>query len=85
MGLYSYVVLENLRYFLSPYNTSKPLWFGHKYKTDVKAGYFSGGAGIVYQINQYYYRGWMIFFEIEFISSGYVLSKEATKRFVTEG
>nr|CAH0107413.1 unnamed protein product [Daphnia galeata] len=56
----TYVVLENLRYFLSPYNTSKPLWFGHKYKTDVKAGYFSGGAG-------------------------YVLSKEATKRFVTEG
>ena len=46
MGLYSYAVLENLRYFLSPYNTSKPLWFGHKYKTDVKAGYFSGGAGI---------------------------------------
>ncbi|XP_046454590.1 glycoprotein-N-acetylgalactosamine 3-beta-galactosyltransferase 1-like isoform X2 [Daphnia pulex] len=56
----TYVVLENLRYFLTPYNTSKPLWFGHKYKSDVKSGYFSGGAG-------------------------YVLSKEATRRFVKDG
>jgi glycoprotein-N-acetylgalactosamine 3-beta-galactosyltransferase len=45
--MYRYVVLENLRYFLTPYNTSKPLWFGHKYKSDVKSGYFSGGAGII--------------------------------------
>ncbi|XP_046454474.1 glycoprotein-N-acetylgalactosamine 3-beta-galactosyltransferase 1-like [Daphnia pulex] len=56
----TYAILENLRYFLSSYNTSKPLWFGHKFKTIVKQGYFSGGAG-------------------------YVLSKEATRRFVEEG
>ncbi|XP_057381630.1 glycoprotein-N-acetylgalactosamine 3-beta-galactosyltransferase 1-like [Daphnia carinata] len=56
----TYVVVENLRYFLSPYNTSKALWFGHKYKAIVETGYFSGGAG-------------------------YVLSKEATRRFVEEG
>ena len=35
-----------MRYFLSPFNTSYPLWFGHKFKTIVKQGYFSGGAGI---------------------------------------
>jgi glycoprotein-N-acetylgalactosamine 3-beta-galactosyltransferase len=37
--------MENMRYFLSSYNTSEPLWFGHKFKTIVKQGYFSGGAG----------------------------------------
>nr|CAH0107414.1 unnamed protein product [Daphnia galeata] len=56
----TYVIVENLRYFLSAFNTSQPLWFGHKYKTNVTAGFHSGGAG-------------------------YVLSKEATKRFVEEG
>lgn len=42
---YSYVVLENLRYMLSPYNASEPIAFGHKFKPFVKQGYFSGGAG----------------------------------------
>lgn len=56
----TYVIVENLRYFLSAFNTSKPLWFGHKFKAIVKSGYFSGGAG-------------------------YVLSREATRRFVKEG
>ncbi|XP_046455013.1 glycoprotein-N-acetylgalactosamine 3-beta-galactosyltransferase 1-like [Daphnia pulex] len=56
----TYLIVENLRYFLSAFNTSKPLWFGHKFKVIVKSGYFSGGAG-------------------------YVLSKEATRRFVEEG
>lgn len=56
----TYVILENLRYMLSSYNSSDPIAFGHKFKPFVKQGYFSGGAG-------------------------YVLSKEATKRFVEEG
>ncbi|XP_057380449.1 glycoprotein-N-acetylgalactosamine 3-beta-galactosyltransferase 1-like [Daphnia carinata] len=56
----TYVVLENLRYMLSSYNSSDPIAFGHKFKPYVKQGYFSGGAG-------------------------YVLSKEATKRFVEKG
>jgi hypothetical protein len=40
-----YIIVENLRYFLSGFNTSKPMWFGHKFKALVKNGYFSGGAG----------------------------------------
>jgi len=56
----TYVIVENLRYMLSPYNSSEPMWFGEKFKTFVKQGYFSGGAG-------------------------YVLSKEAVRRFVEEG
>ena len=42
-----YVSVENLRYFLSGFNSSAPLWFGHKYKAFIKNGYFSGGAGKV--------------------------------------
>ncbi|KAI9559034.1 hypothetical protein GHT06_015823 [Daphnia sinensis] len=56
----TYVIVENLRYFLSAYNASKPLYFGNKFKLIVDNGYISGGAG-------------------------YVLSKEATRRFVTQG
>ena len=40
-----FIIVENLRYFLSAYNTSDALWFGHKFKAIVKKGYFSGGAG----------------------------------------
>jgi len=42
----SYVVLENLRYLLTAYNTSKPLYFGHKFKTHLKKGFMHGGPGI---------------------------------------
>ena len=53
----SYLIMENLRYFLKDYNSSDPVYFGRRYKTFVKQGYMSGGAG-------------------------YVLSKEALRRFV---
>ena len=53
----TYVILENLRYLLSGYNHSDPIWFGFEFKVIVKDGYMSGGAG-------------------------YVLSKEAHRRFV---
>ncbi|KAL4222089.1 Core 1 synthase [Mactra antiquata] len=52
----TYVILENLRYFLSGQNKDDPIFFGHHFKTIVKQGFFSGGAG-------------------------YVLSKEAMRRF----
>ena len=43
----SYVIMENLLYFLSSQDTNKPIYFGHKFKTYIKSGYFSGGPGIV--------------------------------------
>lgn len=52
----TYVIVENLRYFLSGENTNDPVFFGHHFKVIVKQGYFSGGAG-------------------------YILSKEALRRF----
>ncbi|KAL3832304.1 hypothetical protein ACJMK2_023958 [Sinanodonta woodiana] len=54
----TFVIVENLRYFLAGQDTNKPIYFGHHFKTIVKQGYFSGGAG-------------------------YVLSKEALRRFAT--
>ena len=39
--------MENLRHMLSQYNSSKPLYFGCKFKKFVKNGYMSGGAGYV--------------------------------------
>ena len=56
----TYVVVENLRHMLEPYDSAKPYWFGCKYSPYVQSGYMSGGAG-------------------------YVLSKEALKRFVEIG
>ncbi len=32
----TYIVVENLRYFLKDYNTEDPLWFGCKYHPYVK-------------------------------------------------
>lgn len=43
----TYVILENLRYFLTGYKPSDPVYFGHHFKTIVKQGYYSGGAGYV--------------------------------------
>jgi len=43
----TYVIVENLRYMLQPYNSSQPIYFGCKFKPYVKQGYMSGGAGYV--------------------------------------
>lgn len=56
----TYVIVENLRFMLSAYEPSDPIYFGCRFKPFVKQGYMSGGAG-------------------------YVLSKEAVKRFVEKG
>jgi glycoprotein-N-acetylgalactosamine 3-beta-galactosyltransferase len=43
----TYMVVENLRYMLAPYNTSHPIYFGHRFRPYVKQGYMSGGSGYV--------------------------------------
>ncbi|XP_072046353.1 glycoprotein-N-acetylgalactosamine 3-beta-galactosyltransferase 1-like [Amphiura filiformis] len=43
----TYLILENLRYFLAGYNSSQPIYFGRKFKPYGKQGYMSGGAGYV--------------------------------------
>ncbi|XP_044191397.1 glycoprotein-N-acetylgalactosamine 3-beta-galactosyltransferase 1-like isoform X2 [Thunnus albacares] len=53
----TFVVIENLRYTLSKYDTEKPLYLGRRYTPFISQGYMSGGAG-------------------------YVLSKEALRRFI---
>src|SRR5437868_2924864 len=42
---FSYVIMENLRYFLTAHNASKPIYFGCKIDTGVK--FMQGGAGYV--------------------------------------
>ncbi|KAJ8318826.1 hypothetical protein KUTeg_003917, partial [Tegillarca granosa] len=43
----TYIIAENLRYFLSFQNPNEQIYFGFKFRTHVKQGYFSGGAGYV--------------------------------------
>ena len=43
----TYVIMENLRYFLSDKNSSVPVYYGLHFKVLVKQGYHSGGAGYV--------------------------------------
>jgi len=56
----TYVIVENLRYFLSSQNKDKPIYFGHHFNYKMTLDYASGGAG-------------------------YVLSKEALRRFGKDG
>ncbi|XP_060601650.1 glycoprotein-N-acetylgalactosamine 3-beta-galactosyltransferase 1-like, partial [Ruditapes philippinarum] len=43
----TFVILENLRYFLSDKDPNTPVFFGHRFKTILKQGFTSGGAGYV--------------------------------------
>ncbi|XP_064456425.1 glycoprotein-N-acetylgalactosamine 3-beta-galactosyltransferase 1-like [Ornithodoros turicata] len=43
----TYVIVENLRYFLLDKNSSEPIYYGCRFKPYVKQGYMSGGAGYV--------------------------------------
>ena len=56
----TYVIVENLRYFLSGESPADPIFFGHHFKRKSNDEYVSGGAG-------------------------YIVSKEALKRFGEKG
>ena len=43
----TFIVMENLKFLLSSYNHTDPIWFGCEFKVIVKDGYMSGGAGYV--------------------------------------
>ncbi|XP_052096116.1 glycoprotein-N-acetylgalactosamine 3-beta-galactosyltransferase 1-like [Mytilus californianus] len=43
----TYVIVENLRYFLHDKNPKSPVYYGRRFKPYVKQGYMSGGAGYV--------------------------------------
>ncbi|KAK7012060.1 glycoprotein-N-acetylgalactosamine 3-beta-galactosyltransferase 1-like isoform X1 [Biomphalaria glabrata] len=43
----TFLVLENLRYFLQDKSPSEPVYYGRKFKPIVQQGYMSGGAGYV--------------------------------------
>lgn len=43
----TYVIMENLRYFLSGQDRNAPVYFGHHFAQWVPQGYTSGGAGYV--------------------------------------
>lgn len=43
----TYVIVENLRAFLYPFDRKAPIYFGCKFKKYVRQGYMSGGAGYV--------------------------------------
>ncbi|XP_062598275.1 glycoprotein-N-acetylgalactosamine 3-beta-galactosyltransferase 1-like isoform X1 [Saccostrea cucullata] len=43
----TYFIMENLRYFLSSRDKMEPVYFGHHFRTIVRQGYYSGGAGYI--------------------------------------
>ncbi|KAK4317482.1 hypothetical protein Pmani_011481 [Petrolisthes manimaculis] len=43
----TFVIVENLRYFLKAIDPGKPVYYGVKFKHHVKQGYMSGGGGYV--------------------------------------
>uniref|UniRef100_A0A914QFU4 N-acetylgalactosaminide beta-1,3-galactosyltransferase n=1 Tax=Panagrolaimus davidi TaxID=227884 RepID=A0A914QFU4_9BILA len=43
----SYFIMENLRFFLLPFNPNKALYFGARFKENLTSGYMSGGAGYI--------------------------------------
>ncbi|XP_055346880.1 glycoprotein-N-acetylgalactosamine 3-beta-galactosyltransferase 1-like [Paramacrobiotus metropolitanus] len=43
----TYVVIENLKYLLSNYSPSTPIYFGSHFQKYIPEGYMSGGAGYV--------------------------------------
>lgn len=80
----TYVVVENLRYMLYPYSPTFPIYMGCKFKPFVKQVKYihkNMYIWIIYSTVEsfYLFQGYMSG------GAGYVLSKEAVKRFVEDG
>ena len=43
----TYMIVENLRYFLKDKDPAQPVYYGRRFSPNVKQGYMSGGAGYV--------------------------------------
>lgn len=43
----TYIIVENLKYLLSHYNSTDPVYLGHHFKKYTENGYMSGGGGYV--------------------------------------
>ncbi|KAH8302987.1 hypothetical protein KR044_012869, partial [Drosophila immigrans] len=43
----TYVIMENLRHFLYPYDPEAPVYFGYRFRATYPHGFMSGGAGYV--------------------------------------
>ncbi|MPC09079.1 Glycoprotein-N-acetylgalactosamine 3-beta-galactosyltransferase 1 [Portunus trituberculatus] len=42
----TYTIMENMRYMLSTYDSSLPIYFGSRFKKFTKQGYMSGGKSL---------------------------------------
>lgn len=81
---FRYAVVENLRNFLSQFNTSDPIWFGYnrtRFAEAKDAIGFHEGAGM----NQVFRDIIHFAKQSSFKNLGYVLSREATRRFAEIG
>ena len=64
-----YTIIENLRYMLSPYDPTEPIYFGCRFKKYVKEGYMSGGkVDFDYSLFTFCNMNQKLDFDSEFIS-----------------
>lgn len=81
----TYVILENLRYMLYPYSPTYPMYLGCKFKPFVKQ-VISIGISFLRPNRKCIYVRFSHSYDQGYMSggAGYVLSREAVKRFVEE-
>lgn len=89
--MFRYIVVENLRDLLRKYDPNEPLYLGCRFKGFVDQGYMAGGAGYFSHFEilfTNYNQQQLLKINVFFLCTsyaGYVLSKEAVRRLVTDG